>query len=237
MADETPQPLLVTPLQRDKIARGLKKLDNITGLGVVNGPDYLAINPPQARTNKATPQIGTDVLVKITGNGPGGGAYTGRILTGTSTATGLGTLAMPEGLTVPAADDALVLNEDEDGLQTHWLKADSFAVGRVSGTYSDKTIVVIPRGVARTASPQAIGISPEGTTTANADTWDRSIVTSGANYGDVAMNMQVITRVVYDHAGDEKLYGFYRTLRFAADGKLASVTAETRYEIDAPEDC
>lgn len=180
---------------------------------------------------------GNTVLIKITGNASGGGQYNGRILSGTSTADGSGNLAMPEGLTVPAADNAIVLNEDEDGQATHWLKTDTFAVGETRGTYSDKTIVVIPRGVPRIASPQTVGSSSEGSTTADTATWTRTATTSGTNYGDIPLTLWVVGRVVYDHAGDEKLYAMVRSLTFTADGKLNAVSGETQVEIDAPEDC
>jgi len=44
----------------------------------------------------------------------------------------------------------------------------------------------------------------------------------------------MVTRVGYFDAGDEKLYGYVRTIKFDQWGRLASISAETRYEIDVP---
>lgn len=71
------------------------------------------------------------VIVKITGNASGGGKYTGRILTGESTAVATGDESQPEGMTVPPENDCLVLNLGEDGSETHALSAGTFAVGKV----------------------------------------------------------------------------------------------------------
>jgi hypothetical protein len=82
------------------------------------------------------------VVVKVTGNAAGGGKYLGRILTGDSTAAAAGNLSMPEGLTVPGADDALVLSVLEDGSADHEIGANTYWMGYKGGTSGDgKTIV------------------------------------------------------------------------------------------------
>jgi hypothetical protein len=40
--------------------------------------------------------------------------------------------------------------------------------------------------------------------------------------------------VVYNEAGDHKVYGYYREMLYDTTGKLNSISAETRIEIDAP---
>jgi hypothetical protein len=86
---------------------------------------------------------GGAVVVRITGNASGGGKYNGRILTGTSTAVAAGTLAMPAGMTVPGADNALILNLYEDGKITHDLVANTFHIGVPAGVSAGKTVVHI----------------------------------------------------------------------------------------------
>ena len=81
------------------------------------------------------------------------------------------------------------------------------------------------------ASPTTCSVTPEGTETAGGTAWDR------ANQAGDGCTVNVISRVAYNHAGDKKLYGFFQTLTFDATGKLADVSTETRYEIDAAEDC
>lgn len=109
----------------------------------------LAVAPPlelaesaAGRTLSLRPSAPSAVVVKITASAAGGGAYTGRVLTGRSTATGLATLVMPEGMTIPSADDALILNLAENGKSTHDLSAGRFAPGVVIGTTSDGRKIV-----------------------------------------------------------------------------------------------
>lgn len=66
---------------------------------------------------------------------------------------------------------------------------------------------------------------------ASSNTWDISSQTFRG------VRFPIITRVAYNEAGDETLYGFYRMLIFDANGHLTFVSAETRYTIDAPEAC
>jgi hypothetical protein len=42
-----------------------------------------------------------------------------------------------------------------------------------------------------------------------------------------------MTRVAYYHAGHKKVYGYVRLVKFDKYGRLYSVGAETRVEIDA----
>jgi len=86
---------------------------------------------------------GAGCVVKITSNAAGGGKYNGRMLTGASAAVAAGTLAMPEGLTLPGADDTLILNASEDGLTTHALAANTYWAGQVVGVAAGLNVVVI----------------------------------------------------------------------------------------------
>jgi hypothetical protein len=75
-----------------------------------------------------------------------------------------------------------------------------------------------------------IGDTLEGSTGADSETWDIYDDLSGPS-------VWVMSRVVYAHAGDEILYGYRRQLKFDRGGRLYAITAETRFEIDAPVDC
>lgn len=100
-----------------------------------------------------------------------------------------------------------------------------------SGTGTKLAVVeypVVPIGA--TTSPTTLGGSTEGSETAASDTWTRA--TSGT-----PLEEWYISRVGYWHAGDGKLYAFYRKRTYDSCGLLISVSAETRVEIDAPEAC
>jgi hypothetical protein len=73
----------------------------------------------------------------------------------------------------------------------------------------------------------------EGSETAQSDTWDRENPDSGKD----GVTIPVTTRVVYNHAGDKKVYGFYRTFTYDSTGMLKAISAETRYEVDAAGAC
>jgi hypothetical protein len=75
-----------------------------------------------------------------------------------------------------------------------------------------------------------IGGTSEGGTSEDSETWDIYTDLSGPS-------VWVMSRVVYAHAGDEILYGYRRQLKFDRGGRLYAITAETRFEIDAPVDC
>jgi hypothetical protein len=74
-----------------------------------------------------------------------------------------------------------------------------------------------------------LGGNTEGSETAATDTW-----TSGGTDG---LALWQTCRVVYNEAGDEKLYEFRRKLTFDKSGRLYSVSGETRIEVDAPGSC
>lgn len=73
----------------------------------------------------------------------------------------------------------------------------------------------------------------EGTSTAAVDTW---LLTSDYSPND-GVAFKLTTRIMYDHASEEILYGFYRTFTITTLGNVLSIGSETRYLIDTPEDC
>ncbi|HEX4125663.1 MAG TPA: hypothetical protein VHY37_13120 [Tepidisphaeraceae bacterium] len=175
----------------------------------------------------------TSVVVKITGNSGGAGEYSGRILSGVSTATASSPLVMPAGLTVPAADDALVLNSEEDSLSGYRLAVASYATGVIVGQTSDsppRQIVVVRGALGATASPTTIGSTSDTSESADTGSWSRS---SSAT----PVNVYCVSRVVYNAAGDQTLYQFLRQISFDARGQLVSISAETRATVDATESC
>jgi len=95
--------------------------------------------------------------------------------------------------------------------------ADGVLIGFPNGTYS---------------SPLTLYNTAEGSETAQTDDWDRN--DQGAYDGVVDRR---VVRVVYNEAGDKVLYGFYRDYTYDSIGKLAAISAETRFTIDAATDC
>ena len=49
--------------------------------------------------------------------------------------------------------------------------------------------------------------------------------------------LYVVSRIVYNEAGDKSLYSFVRPLTFDARGLLVSAGAETRVTVDVTESC
>ncbi len=65
------------------------------------------------------------------------------------------------------------------------------------------------------------------------DTWD----ITGQPAAKDGVTVRIQTRTAYNELGDQKLYAFHRDLKFDSRGCLVAATAETRIEIDTPEDC
>lgn len=101
-----------------------------------------------------------------------------------------------------------------------------------SGTGTKWAVVRFACGEAETdTNPVDLGSTGE-TEAADTATWDRDAQGTGRGV-DVIMLM----RLAYDDAGDETLYGYYRTFTFDSFGKLKIISAETRVTIDVPEVC
>lgn len=81
-------------------------------------------------------------------------------------------------------------------------------------------------------SPKDLRVTTEGAESADSATW--AIESQTTTRG---VRLRQISRVVYNDAGDEILYGFYRDWTFDANGHLVAVGAETRYTIDTPTEC
>jgi hypothetical protein len=131
----------------DYLMRAAERVYGLHGPGITNGPSGISITPPPARQQPGRSDDDSGVTVKITSAASGGGQYNGRILTGQSTADGSGDLALPEGMTVPDADDCLVINLSESVVSGHEIANNSFRTGRVVGvTTAGLRIVVVSGG-------------------------------------------------------------------------------------------
>lgn len=168
------------------------------------------------------------VVVKITGTA-GGGKYTGRILTGASSASAAGNLSMPEGMSVPAADNALVLNEEEDGLSGHRLAVPCYAVGSVAGVSQGLNVVMIRGALGATGGGSTLGDGTGGPVAADSSSWSRS---SSAT----PLVVWAQTRTVWDPSGGV-LYAYLRSFTFDARGMLISVSGENQITVDVPVAC
>ena len=77
------------------------------------------------------------------------------------------------------------------------------------------------------SSYTALTTSGEGSAAAKSDSWTYD--------GTNGVKVTVQTRTYYDHtASTPVLYGYYRTFTYDKQGRLYSVSAETRYVIDQP---
>lgn len=88
----------------------------------------------------------------------------------------------------------------------------------------------IPLGGGAAENPGAtittIGAASEGADAASTNTW-----TAGTANG---LSEWYVSRVVYNHTGDKKLYSFLRKRTYDSSGRLYSISAETRVEVDTP---
>ena len=108
-----------------------------------------------------------------------------------------------------------------------------------SNTTKDKVLTVLKGGTTVSwedaaaqnhSSPTDLTVSGEGTAAAKTGTSNQWTCD-----GTTGVKFTVQTRTFYDHtASTPVLYGYYRTFTFDRNGRLYSVSAETRYEIDTP---
>jgi hypothetical protein len=87
------------------------------------------------------------------------------------------------------------------------------------------------------ANPATLGGNTEGLETPASNTWTRDGTTAGSNYAGVPLDLWVVCRVVYNDAGDKRIYKYLRKLSFDTLGNLRAVNVESRVEVDAPELC
>ena len=76
------------------------------------------------------------------------------------------------------------------------------------------------------ADVTTLGAAEEGSETASTDTW--------TNTGAIGLSEWYQTRTVYNDAGDEVLYEYFRKRTYDQYGRLYSVSAETRVIVDTP---
>jgi hypothetical protein len=72
-----------------------------------------------------------------------------------------------------------------------------------------------------------LGANTEGSETASTGTW------TAGNEDEDGLAEWYVSRVVYNHSGDKKLYKYLRKRVYDKYGRLYSVSAETRVEVDA----
>ncbi len=172
------------------------------------------------------------VVVKLTGAAAGAGEYNGRILGGTSSASPATALSMPAGMTTPAADNALVLNVEEDAVSGHRLKTNTFALGCVVGMTTEATprwIVMVRGGYGETTFPATLGDGTGGALSADSASWSKA--GSGT-----PINLWIQTRTFWDTSG-AVLYAYLRELSLDARGLLIAVSGETRITVDTTQSC
>jgi hypothetical protein len=168
-------------------------------------------------------------VVQITGPAAGGGKYTGRILTGSSNAVAGGTLNMPEGLTIPDADNALICNVEEDGETGHRLQTPGWAVGQIAGSSGGLAVVMIRGALGSTQSPMTLGDGSAGGLDADNSSWNK------ASDG-TPLDLWMESRTFWD-TDSGTLFGYARKLSFDARGVLYAVSGETQYTIDVAQPC
>ncbi len=82
-------------------------------------------------------------------------------------------------------------------------------------------------------TPPTIGSVDGSDEDAEADSWDRLNQVDG----QLGVIERVVTRVVYNDAGDQVLYMFIRENTYDHLGGLVTIGTSTRYEVDATEEC
>ena len=169
------------------------------------------------------------VVVKITGAAGGGGKYTGRVLSGSSDATASATLDMPEGLSIPAADNALICNVEEDGETGHRLAIPGYAVGEIVGSSGGATVVMIRGALGSTDSPTSLGDGTGGSVSADGSSWSKATDAT-------PLSVWVQTRTFWD-TSTGTLYAYLRQFSFDARGVLYAVSGENQITVDVAQPC
>lgn len=195
----------------------------------VNSDDTFSIaignQTPRSGGGEGTPPY----IVRIDSNATGGGMYACTLMGTDCAADNSGSLELPEGMTAGAT--GLLINADEDGQGTHWLRTSSYTTAVYAGTttISGTTykLFICRGGAARTASPSTIGSAAEATATANAATWDRAVVTSGTNYGDGPVEEWKVYGLYLADSVPQHLFAAMRKEIYDASGRQKSVGAET----------
>ena len=126
-----------------------------------------------------------------------------------------------------------IIKSDNNGQLADLLALPSSAVtnDKVLAVAKDGTTVSWADAAAQNhSSPKDLTVSGEGTAaakTGDTNAWECD--------GTKGVKFTVQTRTYYDHtASTPVLYGYYRTFTFDRNGRLYSVSAETRYTIDQP---
>ena len=80
------------------------------------------------------------------------------------------------------------------------------------------------------ANYKTLGSAQEGSETADATTWTAGI--TDANSNQLGLKVWVVSRVVYNEAGNKAVYAFVRCFTYSTNGMLYSVSGETRVLVD-----
>lgn len=99
----------------------------------------------------------------------------------------------------------------------------------IEATTSGTTTTISHIGPGGQGTPEDIGSAAEGNEAADSN--------DGTCNGTNGLDVFTTSRVGYFESGDETLYGYMREWKFDKKGHLISVSAETRYTINAPDDC
>ena len=145
---------------------------------------------------------------------------------------------LPEGA-LSSDQSVLILNSEEDGLNTHWLQIDRYLVGTLTGTTTGTlSIPIVTVGMGRAAidSPAVLG-DPNETLTADTQTWQRDVVDGANDHGNVPVRIYFHRAYYDDTAATPALKGVSKSMLFDASGKLYSIGADHEYIIDTPTDC
>lgn len=204
--------------------------------GRYHGPDtpaFKAFSEVQTNWNRIKKMFeegGGGVFVQVLANCTGGGKYTGTVYQSDTVgmACNVTALTLPEGATGVAA---LIINAEENGLATHWIKANTWASGAVRGTdTTGRPVVVIDGGYYRQASATLLGSSGnvEGVF---GSSWTRDT-------SNVPVTPYLLTDVYVD-PGDElnceadppKLIGIKRLFSIDAGGKAFAIGADAAFTI------
>lgn len=221
------QPQQINTPERGKLVMSQHLVDLVGGLNSLTRRMGAGSNIPSHNLGHHV------IMVQITNAADGGGVYAARrvYVDDAGTFDPADPAAPADLLTDSGDDDFIIMNPAEAGSSGHLIDDGEYVgIVRTGVAYGDLEIGIIigfPNG--NIVSPTTIGAASEGSESASSTTWNRD---DGS-----PLEEWYVSRVGYWHAGDEKLYAFYRKRTYDTLGALRSVSAETRVEIDAPEDC
>lgn len=183
-----------------------------------------------APTTAGMPRLGAVVPVKFSSNASGGGIYIGSFSLGAPSVNDTQQLSLSGFEDGP---ECVIVNAEEAGLPTHWIKSGEYQLARFVAVDSDdgRPVLMVDGAYYRTASASTLssGMTNGAGATADPHYWNRDETASGNKYGDCPIEVTVLTGFgAYSSGGSANFNIGSRVATWDAGGKCWKWSAETK---------